>query len=706
MNSYSFPREIIKWIQSLNLKYSLRDLKRDLLNGYYIAEIIKKYHPRDISMHSFNNSKNREQMIDNWLMLEKTFKKIDFNVNKSEFEDIIKGNNDKLIQFFSKLYKFLTKKKIEILKKPLADLQNGKTKTFLLTETGLEKIDLNKKKLEITGNFPPMKNTEFQNSFENSENKENSQSDIRSKMDVSPLEIQKILDSQNKKNLSTKNQMQSKSKLRSQFNLNKIKSRISVNKVNLRSKLSKNTKMMQNENDTPNRWKNEETAYKMINERLNEYLQDLDEKYSNECFTILQNTNHLYYDYSLSINSFYDKFNVEFFKNIDDDINFVAKFIIKDDTELYKFFVFLINIVINLDCDKNSFVNVILLIRKIFRLFKNLDFEKCFLILKHFFINVILENLRKVNFEKKYFLIKIILFIIPDDEYIKERVFNLFINEKKYNSCIIEIISVFLENQKIKNEKNGYLLNRFIRYIKYVKMTSKRDSKIALAKSLGHLCKIDINFIKNNFDKFHFLFSKKEYCLEIKCYSLIFLFEFWNVLLKDNNYKNSKKKTTENSYLINSDRENKNQINFYQKIINKLSLLLEEDNEFFKRIFFINFGMLINSSEILLKFYFSKLLLCSEQLIEYIFSRNTDSDNLSIGSGHFMNKLKLNELKKCDIFLNIRLSFILNKNKNQNESILNSENQNTQRSDSFVEIKKNIIKKKIVFIIKKSMKKY
>ena len=142
---YSFPRPILKWLQGLNLSQPPRDLRRDLLNGYTVAEIVLLYHKNALNLHSFANSHNTAAKQDNWTQLERVFQKLSFATKRLEFEKIQVGDLNQLALFMAKLHKFLTGKGVEVL--PKRQLVQGKTKTFLLTETGLENINLQNKKL-------------------------------------------------------------------------------------------------------------------------------------------------------------------------------------------------------------------------------------------------------------------------------------------------------------------------------------------------------------------------------------------------------------------------------------------------------------------------------------------------------------------------------------------------------------------------------
>ncbi|CAK8683674.1 unnamed protein product [Clavelina lepadiformis] len=112
------PREVLKWLQSLDLMYSVKNIRRDFANGFLIAEIFSWYYPKDIQMHSYDNGISLPTKLGNWSQLERFFVKKKLHIPKEMIDGTIHckyGAAELLVQT---IYSLLTNRIVRALSDP------------------------------------------------------------------------------------------------------------------------------------------------------------------------------------------------------------------------------------------------------------------------------------------------------------------------------------------------------------------------------------------------------------------------------------------------------------------------------------------------------------------------------------------------------------------------------------------------------------
>jgi hypothetical protein len=66
-----FAREVLKWLQSLDLGIPIRHPKRDFCNGYLIAVIFSRYYPGELRPCLLYTGNSEDLKSNNWQVLEK-----------------------------------------------------------------------------------------------------------------------------------------------------------------------------------------------------------------------------------------------------------------------------------------------------------------------------------------------------------------------------------------------------------------------------------------------------------------------------------------------------------------------------------------------------------------------------------------------------------------------------------------------------------
>eukprot|EP00929_Paragymnodinium_shiwhaense_P009279 TRINITY_DN113387_c0_g1_i1.p1 TRINITY_DN113387_c0_g1~~TRINITY_DN113387_c0_g1_i1.p1 ORF type:complete len:849 (+),score=159.16 TRINITY_DN113387_c0_g1_i1:121-2667(+) len=111
----ALPREVLKWLQSLDLSYSVKNPKRDLSNGFLVAEIFSRYPLGEgLSMHTFDNGNKLASKNDNWEQLFRFFKKKNLPITRHDFAPVVAAENGGAHSLLIKMYTLLTRRTLPV----------------------------------------------------------------------------------------------------------------------------------------------------------------------------------------------------------------------------------------------------------------------------------------------------------------------------------------------------------------------------------------------------------------------------------------------------------------------------------------------------------------------------------------------------------------------------------------------------------------
>lgn len=109
------PRELQKWFDKLDLAYSITNIKRDLANGFVVAEILSRYYTKDVNIYKFYNGLKMSKRRDNWERVAAILNKYGMkpHVNERDFEPVMFLAKGAAFNFVCRLYEFITQKDLK-----------------------------------------------------------------------------------------------------------------------------------------------------------------------------------------------------------------------------------------------------------------------------------------------------------------------------------------------------------------------------------------------------------------------------------------------------------------------------------------------------------------------------------------------------------------------------------------------------------------
>eukprot|EP00672_Neobodo_designis_P015714 CAMPEP_0174829460 /NCGR_PEP_ID=MMETSP1114-20130205/1938_1 /TAXON_ID=312471 /ORGANISM="Neobodo designis, Strain CCAP 1951/1" /LENGTH=952 /DNA_ID=CAMNT_0016063209 /DNA_START=37 /DNA_END=2896 /DNA_ORIENTATION=- len=108
----SLPREIVRWLQTLDLPQQVRHPRRDMANGYLAAEICARYWG-NVDLHQYDNGTSTRVKESNWKALNKAMAKNNAGLPAGLVADVIAAKEDAGRQLLETLYAMFTNRVVQ-----------------------------------------------------------------------------------------------------------------------------------------------------------------------------------------------------------------------------------------------------------------------------------------------------------------------------------------------------------------------------------------------------------------------------------------------------------------------------------------------------------------------------------------------------------------------------------------------------------------
>ncbi|XP_077433692.1 spermatogenesis-associated protein 4 [Vanacampus margaritifer] len=125
------PRDVTRWLQSLELTVQPMNVRRDFCSGYHVAEMFCRYYPRDFEMHSYSKGASFSAKQDNWNKIRRTLQKLRLHLTEKLVYGTMHckpGAAELLVQ---QVYSVLTKHRPRTAQSPELDFSDQKYQQLL-----------------------------------------------------------------------------------------------------------------------------------------------------------------------------------------------------------------------------------------------------------------------------------------------------------------------------------------------------------------------------------------------------------------------------------------------------------------------------------------------------------------------------------------------------------------------------------------------